>query len=75
MAGVTEGPRISLEQWRALQAVVERGGYAQAAEALHKSQSTLTYAVQKIESLLGAELLLGLVLGAGPEGEVAGQDR
>ena len=25
--------------------------------------------------LLGAELLLGLVLGAGPEGEVAGQDR
>jgi hypothetical protein len=25
--------------------------------------------------LLGAELLLGLLLGAGPEGEVAGQDR
>ena len=50
------GPRISLEQWRALQAVVEAGGYAQAAEALHKSQSTLTYAVQKIESLLGVEI-------------------
>jgi DNA-binding transcriptional LysR family regulator len=50
---MTDGPRISLEQWRALQAVVERGGYAQAAQALHKSQSTLTYAVQKIESLLG----------------------
>jgi len=47
------GPRITLEQWRALQAVVEAGGYAQAAEALHKSQSTLTYAVQKIEQLLG----------------------
>ncbi len=45
-------PRISLEQWRALQAVVEAGGYAQAAEFLHKSQSTITYAVQKIESLL-----------------------
>lgn len=45
-------PRISLEQWRALQAVVEAGGYAQAAEQLHKSQSTLTYAVQKIERLL-----------------------
>jgi len=45
-------PRITLEQWRALQAVVEAGGYAQAAEALHKSQSTLTYAVQKIERLL-----------------------
>ena len=45
-------PRITLEQWRALQAVVEAGGYAQAAKALHKSQSTLTYAVQKIQSLL-----------------------
>jgi DNA-binding transcriptional LysR family regulator len=49
---MSTGPRISLEQWRALQAVVEAGGYAQAAEALHKSQSTVTYAVQKIESLL-----------------------
>ena len=49
-------PRISLEQWRALQAVVESGGYAQAAESLHKSQSTLTYAVQKIERLLGVKI-------------------
>lgn len=47
------GPRITLEQWRALMAVVEAGGYAQAAETLHKSQSAITYAVQKIESLLG----------------------
>jgi DNA-binding transcriptional LysR family regulator len=45
-------PRITLEQWRALQAVVEAGGYAQAAAQLHKSQSTVTYAVQKIERLL-----------------------
>lgn len=43
---------ISLEQWRALIAVVEAGGYAQAAEVLHKSQSAVTYAVQKIESQL-----------------------
>src|SRR5688572_5078369 len=49
------GPRITLEQWRALIAVVEAGGYAQAAESLHKSQSTVTYAVQKIESLLGVK--------------------
>src|SRR3546814_10373707 len=46
-------PKISLEQWRALTAVVEVGGYAQAAEALNKTQSTITYAVQKFESLLG----------------------
>jgi DNA-binding transcriptional LysR family regulator len=32
-------PRISLELWRSLQAVVDAGGYAQAAEMLHKSQS------------------------------------
>ena len=49
---MTETPHISLEQWRALIAVVDAGGYAQAAEKLHKSQSAVTYAVQKIESLL-----------------------
>lgn len=46
-------PRISLEQWRALAAVVEAGGYARAAERLHKSQSTVSYAVQRIEEALG----------------------
>jgi DNA-binding transcriptional LysR family regulator len=46
---------ISLEQWRSLLAVVDAGSYAQAAEALHKSQSAVTYAVQKIESLLGVK--------------------
>jgi DNA-binding transcriptional LysR family regulator len=35
---------------------VDAGGYAQAAERLHKSQSTITYAVKKIESLLGVRL-------------------
>jgi DNA-binding transcriptional LysR family regulator len=45
-------PRISLEQWQALVAVVDAGGYAQAAERLHKSQSSVTYLVQKLESLL-----------------------
>jgi DNA-binding transcriptional LysR family regulator len=48
-------PRISLEQWRCLVAVVDAGGYAQAAAALHKSQSSVTYAVQKLEALLGVE--------------------
>jgi len=49
-------PKISLEQWRALLAVVDTGGYAQAAAALHKSQSAVTYAVQKMESLLGVKI-------------------
>ncbi|WP_411886955.1 LysR family transcriptional regulator [Hydrocarboniphaga effusa] len=45
-------PKISLEQWRALVTVVEAGGYAQAAEALHKTQSSVSYLVGKLESLL-----------------------
>ena len=49
-------PRISLEQWRSLQSVVDAGGYAQAAAVLHKSQSAVTYAVQKIERQLGVRL-------------------
>lgn len=39
-----------------LRAVVDAGGYAQAAERLHKSQSTLTYAVQKLERVLGVKV-------------------
>ena len=48
-------PLITLGQWRALVAVVETGGYAQAAERLHKSQSSVTYAVQKLEAVLGVK--------------------
>src|SRR5687767_11630468 len=49
-------PRITLDQWRALLAVVDAGGYAQAAARLHKSQSAVSYAVQKLESLLGVKV-------------------
>src|SRR5688572_26252790 len=48
-------PHITLDQWRALLAVVDAGGYAQAAEALNKSQSAVTYAVQKLQSVLGVK--------------------
>ncbi len=50
-----KAPHITLEQWRSLIVVVDAGGYAQAAEILNKSQSAVTYAVQKIESLLGVK--------------------
>lgn len=49
-------PKISLEQWRALVSVVETGSYAGASEALHKTQSSVTYAVQKIERLLDVKI-------------------
>jgi DNA-binding transcriptional LysR family regulator len=48
--------RISLDQWNVLVSVVESGGYAKAADRLHKSQSTLTYAIKKLESLLGVKV-------------------
>ena len=48
-------PRISIDQWSALVAVVDSGSYAKAGELLHKSQSTLTYAIQRLEELLGVK--------------------
>jgi DNA-binding transcriptional LysR family regulator len=69
---MTATPRISLEQWRSLLAVVDAGGYAQAAEVLHKSQSAVTYAVQKMEALLGIKVfeVVGRKAHLTPTGEV-----
>lgn len=49
--------RTTLEQWRMLRAVVEHGGFAQAAAAIHKSQSTINHAVHKLQDQLGLPLL------------------
>ncbi|AEF53503.1 LysR family transcriptional regulator [Marinomonas posidonica] len=53
-----KSPRVTLEQWRVLQAVVDKGGFAQAAEALHKSQSSVSYTVAKLQEQLGYPLLI-----------------
>ena len=50
-------PKSTMEQWRILQAVVDAGGYAQAADLLNKSQSSLNLAVAKLQYQLGVELL------------------
>ena len=50
-------PKTTLEQWRILQAVVDHGGYAHAAEKLNKSQSSLNHAVAKLQSQLDVQLL------------------
>ena len=50
-------PKSTIEQWRILQAVVDYGGYAQAAEALNKSQSSLNHAVSKLQQMLKVQLL------------------
>ncbi len=53
-----KAPRVTLEQWRVLQSVVDKGGFAQAAEALHKSQSSVSYTVAKLQEQLGYPLLI-----------------
>jgi len=50
-------PKVTLDQWRALQAVVDNGGYAQAATKLHRSQSSVSYAVNRLQEQLGLKLL------------------
>lgn len=49
-------PKITLDQWAALAAVVEAGGYAAASRRLHRTQSTVTYTIQKLEELLGLKV-------------------
>jgi len=46
---------VTLEQWNALISVVDSGGYEKAAEALDKSQSSVTYAVQRLQAQLGVK--------------------
>lgn len=48
-------PRVSLDQWAVLVAVVEAGSFAKAAARLHRSQSTLSHAVQALEDRLGLQ--------------------
>lgn len=47
---------ISLEQWQALIAVADSETFAKAAEAINKSQSTLSYAIKQIEQSTGVKL-------------------
>ncbi|MFC3282141.1 LysR family transcriptional regulator [Litchfieldella rifensis] len=49
--------RVTLSQWQMLAAVIDHGGFARAAEAVHKSPSTLNHAVHKIEEQLGVRVL------------------
>ena len=49
-------PRITLDQWAALVAVVEQGGYGPASERLHRTQSTVTYTIKRLEDQLGLKV-------------------
>jgi len=50
--------KTSLEQWAVLAAVVDTGGFAQAAQALNRSQSAVSYAVARLQESLGLPLLV-----------------
>jgi len=71
VAGISEN-KVTLEQWRALLAVIDAGGYARAAELLNKSQSSVSYAISQLESALGVKVfqLQGRKAVATPAGEL-----
>ena len=48
---------VTLKQWRALHAVVDCGGFSGAAESLHLSQSSISYAIAKLQDQFGFPLL------------------
>ncbi|GMQ49210.1 LysR family transcriptional regulator [Vibrio sp. 10N] len=49
--------KVTLEQWRMFRAVVDHGGFNQAADAVKKSPSTVHHSIQKLESILELRLL------------------
>jgi DNA-binding transcriptional LysR family regulator len=51
-------PKTSLEQWAVLAAVVDHGGFAQAAAALNRSQSAVSYAVARLQEAIQVRLLV-----------------
>ena len=46
----------TLDEWEILQAVVQLGGFGPAAERLHRSQSTISYAIARLQEQLGVKL-------------------
>lgn len=50
-------PRIDLDQWQAFLSVVDEGSFARAADALHKSQSSISYAIGQLNTLLPQPVL------------------
>jgi DNA-binding transcriptional LysR family regulator len=49
--------RVSLQEWRSFHAVIECGGYTNAAEFLHRTQPAISYTIAKLERRLGIPLL------------------
>ncbi len=67
-----EIPRITLEQWQTFKTVVDCGSYARAAERLNKSQSSVSYAISRLNAQLPGPVLkiMGRKAGLTAEGKV-----
>jgi len=50
-------PKVSLDQWLTFKMVVDQGSYALAAAALHKSQSAVSYAINRLNEQLPQPVL------------------
>jgi len=50
-------PKVNLEQWLSFKTVVDEGSFAKAAEALNKSQSSISYNIAKLEENLPSPVL------------------
>jgi len=48
--------KTTLDEWEILQAVVQLGGFAPAAEQLNRSQSTISYAISRLQEQIGVKL-------------------
>ena len=48
--------RTTLDEWEILQTVVQLGGFAPAAKYLNRSQSTISYAIARLQEQLGTRL-------------------
>ncbi|MEY6430822.1 LysR family transcriptional regulator [Thioalkalicoccus limnaeus] len=53
----SEPPRTTLEQWATLEAVVDQGGFEAAAEALRRSQSSVSYSLKRLQEQLPVAVL------------------
>lgn len=49
-------PKVTLEQWAVFKAVVDEGSFVAAAEALNKSQSTVSYILSKLDERIPSPL-------------------
>ena len=50
-------PKVNLEQWLCFKTVIDEGSFANAADALNKSQSSISYNIAKLEENLPSPVL------------------